>query len=185
MTKMIQSGKMPKQFYIKGKDEIKDVDAPVISDEFIDHQPEGDYEGQTIGVKSDTKLEEDLGVGAVKILRTFEFGTNPHVFDKGLPDGQTMFEAHRKLIAGLLWQDGMTPIIELDPKIILSSDKSKYLIMVWAKPSIGQVLVEQTKTLSEIVHNERSKQNPDKVQRSVPIPPIKKKKASRTVKTSK
>ncbi len=175
---------MPKKYFIKGKEEITDLNAPVISNEFIDKQPEGDYQGQTIEVRSDTKLEEDLGTGEVAILRTFKFTANPEIFNKGNPSPQEIFESHRRGIEGLLWQDGMTPDKTLESKFILLDDRSAYFIQIWARPQMGQVTLDKTRTLSEIIKND-PRHNTNTVHGGVPVPPTKKKASKRTTKTSK
>ncbi len=162
MTKVRKSTTKAKKFFIKGKEKVTDLDAPVVSDEFIDKQPEGEYTGQTIEVHSDTKLEDDKGTGDAYILRTYEFGTNPEFLMK-MPDAQTIFDSHMRGISGMLWSDGMTPVTDLEPKIIFSKDRRKYLIMVWAKPSIGQTILETTKTLSEYARESHSRNDSNKV----------------------
>ena len=173
------------KYFVRGKDEIVDPDAPVVSNEFIDKQEEGDYTGQTIEVRSKTKLEEDLGTGEAILLRTYEFGVNPEMFKNGDPSGQDIFNSHMKGILGMLWGDGLQPVMEMEPKIIFSKDRSKYLIMVGARPSIGQSILETPRTLSEIVKNDNSRNNTDALQRGVPVSSTKKKATKRTTKTLK
>ncbi len=160
MTKAKKSTKQVK-YFIKGKEEITDKFAPAISDEFIDKQPEGDYSGQTIEVHSDTHLEQDAGTGESFILRTYEFRTSPEFLQGKFPSFQEIFDSHIKGIAGMLWGDGLTPATDLEPRIVLSKDKSKYLIMVWARPSIGQTIIEKPYTLGEIaqLHERRKNTN--------------------------
>ena len=175
-----------KEFFIKGKQEITDTDAPIISDEFIDTtREEGDYIGQTIEVHSDTKLEQDKGEGRGVVMRTFEFAASPIIFQNGNPHPQDIFNSHLKGIEATLWQDGLEPMIELEPRLIFTPDRSKYLILVWARVQKGQVSKEmevqkQAQTLTEIVKQNESRPNPDKIQRSVFVPATKKAKASRT-----
>src|SRR3990167_3741927 len=107
-----------KEFFIKGKQEITDTNAPVISDEFIDTtREEGDYVGQTIEVHSETKLEQDKGEGGGIAMRTFEFASNPMIFQHGIPDPQAIFNSHLKGIEATLWQDGLEPMTELEPRL--------------------------------------------------------------------
>lgn len=170
--------KKQKEFFIKGKQTITDPDAPVISNEFVDVREDGTYQGQTIEVSSDTKLEQDTGTGEVFIMRTYEFGANPLMFKDGFPHPQELFNSHMKGIAGMLWQDGLSPATELEPRVIYTPDRKKYLIMVWARPSLGQSVIDTPKTLTEIIHDGRRKDR-DSVQRSVPVSTTKKKKTSR------
>ncbi len=173
------------EFYIRGKDEIKNPDAPVISDEFIDTtREEGLYQGQTIEVRSDTKLEEDKGTGDVAILRTFRFTPNPEIFNVRMPSIDEIFASHQNGIMGLLWQDGMTPDKTLEPKFILSPDRSFYLIQVWARPSVGQTVIDETRTLSEIIKND-TRTNTNNLHGGVQLSPAEKKASKRTAKTAK
>ena len=172
-----------KEFFIKGKQEITDADAPVISDEFIDTtREEGDYTGQTIEVHSETRLEQDKGEGHGVVMRTFEFAASPIIFQNGTPHPQDIFNSHLKGIEATLWQDGLEPMIELEPRLIFTRDKSKYLILVWARVQKGQVTLEnrlqkEARTLTEIANESRP--NSDQIQRSVFVPATKKAKASR------
>lgn len=162
MTKRKASTISKEKYFIKGKDEITDS-SPIVSDEFLDKQPEGDYIGQSIQVNSQTRLEDDLGTGQELILRTYEFATDPKYIKEGLPDAQVLFESHMKGIAGMLWSDGFTPVTALQPRIIFTTNKTKYLIMVWATPSLGQVVLEKTQTLSEYARQNHARQDTNKV----------------------
>lgn len=171
----------PKQFFIKGKDVITDPNAPVVSNEFVDHFEGNEYRGQTIEVQSDTKLEQDTGTGDAVVLRTYEFGTNPEMLAqlrKKLPHPQEMFNAHVNVISGMLWQDGLAPAEEIEPRLIFSKDRRKYMIIVGARPRLGKTMLEKTRTLTEIINEGRP--NSNQIQRSVPVSSTKKTKTSRT-----
>lgn len=170
-----------KEYFIKGKQEITDAAAPVISNEFIDTT--NDYTGQTIEVQSDTKLEEDQGEGGVAAMKAFEFAANPLIFQHGIPSPQDVFNSHIRGIEAMLWQDGLEPVVEMEPRLIFASDRSKYLILVWARPQRGQFMLERNminraQTLSEIVKNE-TRSNSDQVHGGVQLPTAKKKKTGR------
>src|SRR3990167_3588088 len=153
-----------KEFFIKGKQEITDVNAPIISDEFLDTtREEGDYTGQTIEVHSETKLEQDKGEGHGVVMRTFEFAASPIIFQHGNPNPQDVFNSHLKGIEATLWSDGLEPMVELEPRLIFTTDKSKYLILVWARVQKGQLFKEmevqkQAQTLTEIVKQNDTRQ---------------------------
>ena len=175
-----------KEFFIKGKQEITNTNAPTVSNEFIDTtRPEGDYTGQTIEVHSETRLEQDKGEGRGVVMRTFEFAASPIIFQHGNPHPQDVFNSHLKGIEATLWSDGLEPMIELEPRLIFTPERDKYLILVLARVQKGQLFKEmevqkQAQTLTEIVKQNDTRQNPDKVQRSVFVPATKKKKTSRT-----
>lgn len=178
------------EFYVKGKDIIEDPLAPVVSDEFVDKtREEGDYQGQTIEVASKTKIEDDLGTGEAVVIRAYEFTTNPQLLrditegKTGWPDKQEFFNSHYKGIMGMLWSDGLQPVIEIEPRLIFSKDRRKYMIMVHARPALGHSLLHETQTLTEILNVPRH--NTDAIQRGVSVPPSKKKKASRATKAPK
>lgn len=174
---------MAKKYFIAGKEEVTDANAPVISNEFIDTtREEGEYRGQTIEVKSDTKLESDTGVGEAVVLRTYEFAANPEFFKNGLPNSQDVFDSHLKGIMAMLWQDGLQPAHEVEPKLIFSKGGDKYLIMIGARPSVGHSILEKPQTLTEIIHASRKDRNT--LQRSVPVSPAKKKASKRAAKAS-
>lgn len=170
MTKRKPSTSKVKEYYIKGKQEIKDTEAPVVSDEFIDFQDGNEYRGQSIDVQSETTLESDLGTGSPYILRTYEFKTNPELLNDVVnrktawPTAQEFFNQHARGIEGMMWGDGMSPVKELEPRVVFTRDKKKYLIMVWAQPSLGQVINEKPYTLGEISRkNYESRTNKNKV----------------------
>lgn len=125
-------------------------DAPLVGGEFITE--EGDWQGQTVQVQSDKHLEDDLGTGDPVILRTFVFGVNPEAFGRRTPTSQELFDDHKRGISAMLWQDGLTPMEEVEPRVYLSRDKTKYFITVGAKPQMGQSIIDTTQTLSQIVN---------------------------------
>lgn len=193
-----------KEFFIKGKQEITDPDAPVISNEFIDKsRPEGDYIGQTIEVQSETKLESDRGEGEEMVLRAYEFATDPRLLNDvssgkiPMPSNQELFNASLKGIMGYLWQDGLQPAEEIPPRVIFSKDRSKYIIMVGARAAHGQFFIDKPTTLGEIVKKtveqhdlinkaqNESRTDKDSLQRSVPVSSTKKKTSGRATKAPK
>lgn len=125
------------------------ANAPLVGGEFITEDNE--WQGQTVEVQSDTHLEDDHGTGEHVIIRTFEFLVNPEVFGRHTPTLQDLFNDHKKGIAALLWQDGLTPIAEIDPRVVFSKDNRKYSIIVTARPSVGQAVVDKSFTLSELI----------------------------------
>ncbi len=124
--------------------------APIVGGEFVTE--DGDWQGQTVQVESDTHLEDDHGTGEHVIIRTYEFAANPLQFGQRTPDYQELFDSHKKGIAALLWQDGLTPVPEIDPKIVISKNQDRYFIMVTARPSLGQSVLDKSQTLSEIAN---------------------------------
>lgn len=124
-------------------------DAPIVGGEFVTE--DGNWQGQTVEVKSDTHLEDDHGTGDPVIIRTFQFAANPLAFQQ-TPTQQDIFDSHKKGIEALLWQDGLSPAQDIPPRFIVSKGKDKYAIIIAARPSLGQTLIEKTQTLSEIIN---------------------------------
>lgn len=106
-----------------------------------------------IETQSTTHLEDDVGHGAVAIIRCFEFAVNPEIWKQHRPTKQELFTHHQKGIEVMLWKDGMTPMPEVSPKIVVGKKKGKYQIFVGARPMRGHMLLEKTKTLSQLAHN--------------------------------
>lgn len=119
----------------------------------MDNEEKYIWNGENIEVKSKTKLEDDPGTGSNVVIRMFEFGVNPIAFQEYHPTLQDLFDSHKKGIERILWGDGLTPIDELAPRVVLSKDKKTYRIFVGAIPSKGNLLTEVPKTLSQIVHD--------------------------------
>lgn len=142
----------PKRFNTE-KDVLEgraEENAPIVGGEFVTE--DGDWQGQTVQVQSDKHLEDDLGTGDPVVIRTYGFAVNVEAFSKHTPTSQEIFDGHKKGIAGLLWQDGLTPIEEVEPRVFLSKDKTRYFITVAAKPQLGQSIVDNTQTLSQIAN---------------------------------
>lgn len=138
------------------------ADAPLVGGEFI--TDDGEWQGQTVEVKSDTHLEDDHGTGDPVIVRMFEFTMNPQAFKDHQPNIQDIFDSHKKGIAALLWQDGLSIIPEVEPRIVFAKDKPTYSIFITARPSIGQTVIDKTFTLSELIPKPNaSKRHPDTV----------------------
>lgn len=110
------------------------------------------YQASQIQVESDTKIEDDSGTGGAAIVRVFEFAANPQAFKEYRPSKQELFNSHAKGIEIMLWRDGMTVMPEVAPKVTINKKKTKYRIIVGAKPAKGHMLLERPKTLKEIVH---------------------------------
>lgn len=154
------------EFYTEAQlasDPTIDAKAKVGGEFIYQGDPEGEYRGQTVEVKSDTHLEQDQGTGEAIIVRTYQFATNPQAFRDAPPTTQDIFQSHRKGIAAMLWQDGLSPIEGIDPVLIFSKDKSSYLIMVSARAMMGETFIDTPKTLTEILKPNESGNNSNKV----------------------
>jgi hypothetical protein len=133
--------KKGKKFQVK---ELDAKDAPVKDIE---------WEGEELGVESDTKLEEDKGVGQAIVLRFFSFAANPEVFKQYKPTANELFTSHKMGIEAMLWKDGLTPYTAIEPRLMFSKDKSHYRFVVGCLPS--QALVDTPGTLTQLIHGHR------------------------------
>ena len=114
-----------------------------------------EWEGEEVGVESTTKIQDDKGTGKEIILRFFTFAANKEAFKMHTPSAQELFDSHRKGIESLLWSDGLSPYFAVEPRIILSKDKSHYRFVVSCVPSIGNTLIDKTQTLNQLLNESR------------------------------
>lgn len=110
------------------------------------------WEGEEVQAESKTKIESDKGTGQAVILRFFEFGANFEAFKQHKPTAQELFNSHIKGIESLLWTDGLKIYHEVEPRLMFSKDKTKYRFIIPCIPSNGNVLVDETRTLSQLLH---------------------------------
>ena len=110
------------------------------------------WQGQEIGAESSTTLEDDMGVGCATIVRSFQFGANPQAFKEHIPSKQDLFNHHYKQIEVSLWQDGLSVMPEVEPRVMISKDKKSYTIIVGANPSRGHLLNEEPQKLTDIAN---------------------------------
>lgn len=114
---------------------------------------EGKWTGQEIGVNSDIPLVDE-GKGKPYIIRQFEFRFSPEVLQKiqqkkiPAPTRQELFNTHVKQIRITLWGDGLVPMEEIEPRIIIG--KKKYKIIILCQPRFGTMVAERPQTLQEI-----------------------------------
>lgn len=112
-----------------------------------------EWEGEEVGAESTTKLQEDKGTGQPIVLRFFDFAANPETFRQYRPTAQQLFESHRRGIESMLWSDGLAPYTAIEPRLLFSKDKSQYRFAISCIPSMGNALIDKTKTLSQLLAN--------------------------------
>jgi hypothetical protein len=110
-----------------------------------------EWEGEELMAQSQTKLEQDIGVGAPVIIRFFEFGTNPQAFRDHTPSAQELFDSHRRGIETLLWTDGLKPLEGIEPRFMFSKDKSHYRFIVTCIPRLGESIIDTPRTLTQLI----------------------------------
>jgi len=126
--------------------------------------------GDGVHIDSDTKYDYagnfeahsepliDSGTGKVVSIRTFTFKMNPLKLKERPPDKQTLFNAHAKQITTILWGDGLRPLEEVNPRVIINKNIGIYQIFVPCEPKPGVMVVDEVKNLSaELAKNNKSK----------------------------
>jgi len=110
-----------------------------------------EWEGEELGVISDTKLEQDLGTGHEVVLKFFDFGVNEEAFKQHRPTAQELFNSHRGGIEALLWRDGLKPYEGLNPRFMFSKNKKFYRFIITCIPMAGRVISDTPQTLSQLL----------------------------------
>lgn len=114
-------------------------------------------EGVTIG---DTKYDYganldtegvpliDPGTGQTISIRTFSFKMDPTKM-KDFPDKQTLFNSHAKQISTILWGDGLIPLEEVAPRVIIDAKKHMYRFFIPCRARLSVQFMDKPKNLSE------------------------------------
>lgn len=93
----------------------------------------------------------DEGKGEKFVLRHFEYRMNPEIIGKNITK-QELFDAHARQMRDSLWEDGLVPVKEADPRIVVQGDI--YRIFITCRPRINlgvQTSVnEEAQTLQDI-----------------------------------
>jgi len=106
-------------------------------------------------VHSDTKLEDDIGQGRKIVIRSFDYKANPEAFKLHIPEKQELFNYHARGIEEFLWGDGLVLVKEVQPKLIISKDKTGYRIIVGATNRFGEYFNDNAQTLTQIAHGRK------------------------------
>lgn len=98
----------------------------------------------------------DPGTGKTVSIRTFQFKMNPDPkVKRNFPDKQTLFNAHAKQITTILWGDGLRPLEEFAPRVIIDIKKGFYKIFVPCEARLNTLFVESPKNLTKELVKER------------------------------
>lgn len=111
------------------------------------------YEVNQGEVHADVQLSEDTGEGKAVIVRTFFFKANPEGFRERTPSKQELFNAHAIQIQSLLRDDGLQPMSEVRPQLVIGKTKTHYKIVVGAEPLPGMILHQRPDTLMNLANN--------------------------------
>jgi hypothetical protein len=109
-----------------------------------------EWEGEELGAESTTKIQEDKGTGQPIVIRFFDFAVNKEAFKNHTPTAQELFNSHRMGMDAMLWNDGLVPCEAIEPRILFAKDKSHYRFVVSCIPSLGNAIVDKSKTLEEL-----------------------------------
>lgn len=109
------------------------------------------WEGEELGAISETKLEDDKGVGHEVVLKFFDFGVNQEAFKAHKPTAQELFNSHRSGMEAVMWKDGLKPYEAIEPRFMFSKDRNYYRFIIACIPRFGRVLAETPRTLSQLI----------------------------------
>lgn len=112
----------------------------------IDDKTKYDYVG-SFDAKSEPLI--DPGTGKTVSIRVFTFKMNPARLKQAPPDKQTLFNAHAKQISTILWGDGLIPMEEISPRVIINKNYGEYQIFVPCEAKSGVLFVDKPKNLSQ------------------------------------
>ena len=119
--------------------------------------------GDGIQIDKDTKYEYaselatdgvpliDPGGGPVNVIRVFAFKMNPE--KKNFTNKQVVFNAHAKQIEVSLWGDGLRPLENVPPRVIMDSKKGFYRIFVPCQAAKGVIFSERDRN-PELLHKQ-------------------------------
>ena len=112
----------------------------------IDHETKYDY-GANLDVKG-VPLR-DPGTGRTVTIRVFQFKMNPNI--KQFPDRKQLFNTHARQIKTILWGDGLIPLEEVNPRVIIDMKKHMYTFFIPCKARREVLFMEKPKNLSEML----------------------------------
>jgi hypothetical protein len=96
----------------------------------------------------------DPGGGPVNVIRVFNFKMNPE--KKDFTNKQAIFSAHAKQIETLLWGDGLRPLENINPRVILNNKQGIYQIFVPCGAAKGVIFSERDRN-PELLHKQLAK----------------------------
>lgn len=111
-----------------------------------------DHDVSSIETQSETKLEDDKGTGRPLVIRTYTFELNSKAFKVHVPTKQELFDGHVRGIETSLWRDGLTFAKDHEPRVLFNKKQTHYTIFVIAEPSRGNVITDNTRTLTELAN---------------------------------
>lgn len=121
-------------------------------DDIQNLKPGDGVDGYEYGADLQTEGSQmiDPALGQTITIRTFEFKMNPDL--KEIPSKQELFNAHARQVSTILWADGLVPLEEVLPKLVINLKNKTYQIFVAAKPNRSNTFVETPKKISEYLN---------------------------------
>ncbi len=116
--------------------------------------------GEGIQISEDTKYEyasnletpsirlEDPGIGKTVLIRAFDFKINPNIKEIPLTK-QEIFNHHARQIQTILWADGLKPLEDIAPRVILNEKDGFYHIFVSCEAKLSTVFADTPRPLNQ------------------------------------
>lgn len=94
----------------------------------------------------------DPATGKTVLIRAFNFQINPELKDFDI-DKQELFNHHARQIQTLLWADGLQPMSDIPPRVIINIEKSVYNIFVACESRLSTVFADKPRALTQqLIH---------------------------------
>lgn len=95
----------------------------------------------------------DPGGGPVNVIRVFTFKMNPEKAKDFAPNKQILFNSHAQQIKHTLWGDGLRPLENVGPRVIIDSKRGFYQIFVTCEATKGVIFSERHRN-PELLHKQ-------------------------------
>ena len=140
--------KMDAKQFKKEMAELKPGEGVTIGDTKYDY-------GADLHVKGTPLIDPETGKTAS--IRVFEFKMNPDpkVRRNFTTDGQTIFNAHARQLATILWADGLRPLDGVSPRVIINLKKKVYQIFVPCEARLHQMFFDKPQNLNKALTKAR------------------------------
>lgn len=93
----------------------------------------------------------DPGVGKTISIRVFDFKMDPLKAKNFNVDQQTLFNTHASQIKTILWADGLIPMEQASPRVVIHKKKKMYQILIACEPRLHQTIIEKPQSLTKLL----------------------------------
>lgn len=97
----------------------------------------------------------DPALGQTRVIRGFEFKMNPEMIKYFPSDRQVLFNNHAKQMTTILWGDGLVPIEDIPPRVIINRKRRTYQIFIPCQAKRDTLFVDKPKSLQEQLKTKR------------------------------